>query len=519
MTAPRPVLWEPTPKQSQFLACPAFEVLGGGQGGGGKSDCIITAPLRQVHHPQHRALVIRRTYPELQELLDRADGLYPKLGATYSANPTRYTWPSGAFVQFGHAEDGFKTIRRLYHGQQFNDLGVDELTLFEEEKAWTYLLSRLRTTAPDLLVQARATSNPGGPGHAWVKRRFVDACPDDGTPLRVSLGEGQYTTRAFVRFGLNDNPHLTHNDPGYVSRLNLLPELERAQIKDGDWNAGSATYYEDVSPVTHLVPPFKIPAHWHRFGGHDWGYQHPWAFCSLAKNERGELFVADTLWGRRDDDEAIAARIVEAEPLTRGSEFLIRAGGDVFAQQQARRRPDQTYRTSDTYRAAGLTVLRKDDSPGSRKRNAVNLRRLLRTKGRKPDGTLATHTPVLRFFDTPGNRWLVQQLMSTVRDPADPEKPLKVDWTEGDEWPRDRESAPPGDDGVDALAAALSLPVPVVEGVAPRVHEDQAERVSAKLAKREASVGPVVVLPPVVSWAQEWGQTDDGMRDYDEVTA
>lgn len=502
------VLWRPHVQQARFLSNPAFEVLGGGQAGGGKSDCVIAAPLRFVHNGNHSALIIRRTFPELQELMDRADELYPQLGAKWEAQEKRYRFPSGAKVRFGHAEDGYRTIRKLYHGAQFNDLGVDELTLFDEEKAWTYLLSRLRTTDPTLMVQARATTNPGGPGHAWVKRRFVDQCRDDGKPLTITHKDGLTTTRAFVRFGLKDNPSLTTNDPQYVARLQLLPELERRQMEEGDWDAGASTFFSEITTAVHLVKPFEIPPHWHRWGGHDWGYSHPWVFIDAAKDPQGRVYLVNTIWGRRNADEVIAERIVAAQPRAARPDYLLRCGGDVFHEQKARR--DSTYTTSDTYRAWGLTPIKMGNAPGSRKRGAANLRRMTRyrktdtnARGQKVDGI-----PLLRAFDTPGNRWLLAQLQAMVSDPSDPEDVLKIDWVEGvDEFPQSPDDAPPGDDGYDAVRAVLSIATPTVtepEGHG-RDHDRMPDRTTQRTQRRGEMAEPqrVVVLPPVTMWTQD----------------
>jgi hypothetical protein len=352
-----------------------------------------------------------------------------------------------------------------------------------------------------------------------VKRRFVDKCPDNGQPVRIPLADGSHVTRAFVRFGLDDNPSMTENDPAYKSRLMLLPELDRAQILGGDWSAGGSTYYGELNESVHFVKPFKVPDFWHRFGGHDWGYAHPWASCDVVKNERGEIFVMDTVWGHRQQDEDIAARMLERFPHAARPDYVIRCGGDVFSEHQAKR-GDQTYSTKDTYRAAGLTIMRKDDSAGSRKRNAVNLRRLIayRERGRTRDGRPCDGVPLLRFVDTPGNWWLFNQLLNIVKDPTDNELPLKVDWDDGvDVWPESHDEAPAGDDGADALTAALSLALPTVTvpDNAYGRHEDKAEPMGKRIERRrqEHQAGPVVMLPPP-SIASGWDADT-----YEEIRA
>ena len=150
--------------------------LYGGAAGGGKSDYLLAEALRQVHIPQYRAIIFRKTYPELADLISRSHELYgnafPK--AKYNERlSTAGGFPSGAIIYFGqmqHTKDKLK-----YQGRHFDFVGFDELTHFAEEE-YMYLFSRVRSSAPGLRTYIRATANPGGPGHPWVESQVCDCC-------------------------------------------------------------------------------------------------------------------------------------------------------------------------------------------------------------------------------------------------------------------------------------------------------------------------------------------------------
>ena len=210
----------PTPKQAEFLACPAKEVFYGGAAGGGKSDALLMAALRYVEVPGYAALLLRRTFADLKlhgALMDRAQEWLGGTAARFNAHSSIWTFPSGASLAFGYLENENDKYR--YQSAEFQFIGADELTQFSESQ-YRYLFSRLRRlTDSDIPLRMRSASNPGGIGHEWVRARFVDAVDN---PQRI-----------FVPARLTDNPHL--DQEGYIANLNELSAVERAQLLEGDW--------------------------------------------------------------------------------------------------------------------------------------------------------------------------------------------------------------------------------------------------------------------------------------------
>ena len=188
--------------QTAFLAAPEKDVLYGGAAGGGKSYAMLIDPLRNCHRKAHRALILRRSMPELRELIDKAREIYPQAfpGARFREVEKVWNFPSGAKIEFGFLEKDADVYR--YQGQAYSWIGFDEITHLPTEFGWNYLASRLRTTDPELPTYLRCTANPGGVGSHWVKKRYVEAAE----PNNSFLGTDGLT-RKFIPAKLIDNPY------------------------------------------------------------------------------------------------------------------------------------------------------------------------------------------------------------------------------------------------------------------------------------------------------------------------
>jgi hypothetical protein len=252
--------------QTDFLAASETDVLYGGAAGGGKSYAMLVDPLRFAHRAAHRALILRRSMPELRELIDKSRELYPKAfpGAKFREVEKIWTFPSGAKLEFGFLERDADVYR--YQGQAYSWIGFDEITHLNTEFSWNYLASRLRTTDPEIQTYMRCTANPGGAGATWVKKRYVN--PSE--PNESFVGKDGLT-RKFIPARLEDNPYLS-KDGRYEQMLKALPEVQRRQLLEGNWDITEGAAFTEFDVMVHVVTPFEIPIGWERLKGIDYGY-------------------------------------------------------------------------------------------------------------------------------------------------------------------------------------------------------------------------------------------------------
>ncbi len=252
--------------QTEFLAAPERDVLYGGAAGGGKSYAMLVDPLRYAHKGAHRALILRRSMPELRELIDKSRELYPKAfpGCKFKEVEKLWNFPSGAKIEFGFLERDADVYR--YQGQAYSWIGFDEITHLPTEFAWNYLGSRLRTTDSSIETYLRCTANPGGVGAHWVKKRYVNPI-DPNTSFTGKDG----LSRRFIPASLVDNPYLAE-DGRYEEMLKALPPVQRKQLLEGNWDVAEGAAFVEFDPNNHVIEPFYIPSIWERVKGIDYGY-------------------------------------------------------------------------------------------------------------------------------------------------------------------------------------------------------------------------------------------------------
>ena len=283
----REIIFEPNPgPQTDFLASTEQEVLYGGSAGGGKSYAMIADPVRYLNNPNARMLLVRRSTEELRELISVSKQLYPKAipGIKFMERDKTWVAPSGATLWMSYLDRDDDVMR--YQGQAFNWIGFDELTQWPTPYPWNYMRSRLRTTkASGLPLYMRATSNPGGPGHQWVKKTFIDpgshnkafwaTDTDSGEVITWPKGhsrEGQpLFKRRFIPATLFDNPYLAE-DGMYEANLLSLPEHQRRQLLEGDWDINEGAAFPEFNRRIHVVEPYDIPNSWVKFRACDYGY-------------------------------------------------------------------------------------------------------------------------------------------------------------------------------------------------------------------------------------------------------
>ena len=306
------VIWTPQPRQKVFMSRPEHEALYGGAAGGGKSDCAIAEALRQVHIPHYRGLILRKTYPQLSEMIDRSSEIYlpafPK--AKYNDQKHCWTFPSGAKIYFGamqHTKD-----RTNYQGKRYDFIDFDELTHFTWDE-YSYLFSRNRPNGPGTRCYIRGQANPGGVGHSWVKERFITPAPPNTTmyeKFEIVFPDGhkeeRERSRIFIPSSVFDNKILMQNDPEYITRLASLPENEKKALLYGDWDSFSGQVFTEwrdnpdgyeLRKNTHVIPPFRIPDSWKIYRGFDFGYSKPFSVGWYAVDHDGKIYRIRELYG------------------------------------------------------------------------------------------------------------------------------------------------------------------------------------------------------------------------------
>ena len=253
-----------TKKQDLFIKSSADETLFGGAAGGGKSyGQIVDSLLFALRYPKSKQLVLRRTFPELKRsLILTSQELFPKDIGQYKETTKKWQFINGSTIEFGYCESESDVTQ--YQSAEYDCIRFDELTHFTEYQ-YIYMLSRLRG-ANNHPKQVKSSTNPGGVGHAWVKKRFIDTIAP----------ESLYTdetgrTRLFIPSKVQDNRFLMDSDPDYLKRLESLPEAEKKALLLGDWNIFEGQYFDEFDKSIHVVKPFSLPDYWRRYRVLDYG--------------------------------------------------------------------------------------------------------------------------------------------------------------------------------------------------------------------------------------------------------
>lgn len=343
------VVWEPQPRQKEFMKRGEYEAFFGGAAGGGKSDCLVIEALRQVNVPNYKALILRKTYKNLLELIDKSKLYYPQACRKARYNGTEHCWtfPSGAKIYFGNVRN--TTYKQDYQGQQYDFIGFDELTHFTWQE-YSYFFSRNRPSGPGTVCYIRSTGNPGGIGHAWVKQRFVTAAKAGervSEKTEVIGPNGQkiefMRSRVFIPSTVFDNKILLENDPNYLASLDALPWAEKQALLYGNWDSfigqvftewkNDHDHYQDQR-WTHVIDPFEIPKHWEIVRSFDWGHAKPFSVGWWAVSEEGRMYRIRELYGCKPGqpntgvewpDQKIAQEILRIEkedPNIRGHNIV-----------------------------------------------------------------------------------------------------------------------------------------------------------------------------------------------------
>jgi len=412
-TASEPeVIFKPNPgPQTRFLSANEREVFYGGARGGGKTYSLLIAPLRFVDKPAARMLLIRRSMPELRDVIFQTQQLYPKAapGAKWKSQENTWYFPSGARLEFGYCENLQDVLR--YQGQSYSWIGVDELPQYASPDVWHFLRSSLRTTDPTIPLHMRATGNPGNVGSAWVKKVFIDpAEPDTRVTEKIEYELDGKTltseiTRKFIAASVWDNPYLTQ-DSSYVAMLASLPEVKRKQFLYGDWDVVEEGAFPEFDKTVHTCESFEIPKGWTKIRAADFGYAAHSAILWGAVDFDGCLWIYRELYVNRMTADVLGQMIMEVEAEDgRIQDALL--DSSCWA-----KRGDVGPSIAETLNREGCRFRPSDRSPGSRVAGKIELHKRLMVDEE-------TGEPSLKILNNCRN--LISQIAALPVDSRNPE--------------------------------------------------------------------------------------------------
>lgn len=286
------------------------EGMYGGAAGGGKSSWMLMSALQYVDVPDYAALIIRQTFAQLAAeggLMDKAEQWLGGTDAIWNGQLKRWTFPSGASLNFGFLQ--YDNDRYNYQSTEYQFVAFDELTHWRTDKGYRYLFSRLRQpdlsmrsqlraapdglTVADVPLRMRSGTNPGGAGHGWVFTRFIE-------PWRkYRAGLGPKPERFFLPARLADNPYI--NQETYLAALSELDPIELARLLEGDWDAKVSGNFFNRDYFGKRLYRSDIPAEatWCRFWDLASGEataEHPdpdWTAGALCAMHEGRLYVVE----------------------------------------------------------------------------------------------------------------------------------------------------------------------------------------------------------------------------------
>lgn len=429
------------PKQREFYEKieDHLETLYGGAKGGGKSGGMRRVLLlRRFKYPGSTGALFRRTYEEIYgNHIKKLFEEYPELRQFWSEQHNTLNLPNGSSLKFAFCQ--YEKDLAKHQGQEYNDLAIEEAGEWPESM-YSTLKGSNRSSVVGIKPRILLSGNPGGIGHGWLKRLFVD---------RKYKGLERPSDYAFIQAKVEDNPALWDNDPDYVRKLDSNPnEALRKAYRDGDWNIFAGQFFQDLSRETHIVPDFTPPAHHIKFGAYDYGYNHPAVFGWFCVDGDGNVTLYKLLAKAQMYVETFARECLKLEPDTK--DLAVFAGEDCWAKKAVMKEKNPPT-VAEEFAANGIPGLRRaitDRIPG-----ASHVRSYLQLR----DGPKGN--PLPRFRMTQSCAQAFECLVRMIHDPNRVEDVLKVDASNGD--------PDTGDDIYDMLRYGLMSRPPLAD--APKI--------------------------------------------------
>lgn len=407
------VVWAPQPgSQTLFVTSPVYETLYEGTRGPGKTNALLMDFCQHVGCGMGKAwrgILFRQNYPALADVVEKASEWIPRAfpGAKFrESGPKGYSWsfPDGEELLFRYI-DNPKDYRN-YHGHEYPWMAFDELTNWPDAKCYNLMKSCCRSSKPNVPRKLRATTNPHGPGHQWVKAYFIDVAPR-GVIYRDELGNQRVT----IHGHWSENAYLMTNDPEYIIRLTAAtsddPDQQAAWI-DGDWDVAAGTFFGGVwKRAYHVLRPFPIPSSWYLDRAFDWGSAKPFSVGFWAESDgspvkvmnvkgepeqrtfaRGSLFRIAEWYGCKKGTPNVGIEMSSAD-IAKG---ILERQKEWFPGRYINPGPadssiydvEDGHSIADGFTKAGVTWTRANKNPGSRKNGWQLMRDRLGAAKKKP---------------------------------------------------------------------------------------------------------------------------------------